>query len=364
MRPSLRRAATWIAAPTLAISACSSGEQESNPGNTDNGAATAGATSPQDQDPTTETSAVEVALPDPPGQLVDVDGHQMHLFCAGEGSPTVLLEAGGGGFSLGFSALQEELSDTTRVCSYDRSGLGWSDQGPEPRTGTQIVSELEALLDIAQEPGPYVLAGHSLGGPLILIFAQQNPQDVAGVVLIDASHPKQEEALAGQFPQIDAAYREFEAQREEIGAQVTAGELDVGDMIPLTPPALPLRAREQMAALILQPRTWQTFKAEDAAFTQTLAQVAGEGSLGDIPLVVLVAGLGLDGEMPAAVQQRFGVTDEDVDRYDAIWRNLQEDYLTLSTNSRLMVAKGSSHYIHYDEEEVVVDAIESLLATG
>src|ERR671910_3824594 len=109
------------------------------------------------------TERAERAYP-PPGEMVDVGGHSLHINCVGRGSPTVVLDAGSGGFSAHWVRVQREVSGTTGVCSYDRAGLGWSEMGPEPRDAKQISSELHALLTKAGIEGPYVLVGHSLGG--------------------------------------------------------------------------------------------------------------------------------------------------------------------------------------------------------
>ena len=100
----------------------------------------------------------------PPGTLVDVGGFRLHINCVGTGSPTVVLDAGLGGSSLDWSLVQPELGRSTRVCAYDRAGMGWSDPGPQPRTPGQIARELHTLLTNAGIAGPYVLVGHSLAG--------------------------------------------------------------------------------------------------------------------------------------------------------------------------------------------------------
>lgn len=275
----------------------------------------------------------------------------------------MLFEAGLGDYSLIFWRVQEELSATTRVCTYDRAGLGWSEPRPEPRTAEQMVVELEALLEAADEPGPYVLAGHSLGGLVVLLFADESPDEVAGVVLIDASHPRQEEEYAGKFPELEAAEEAFMAQRDAFAARAEAGELEPRDTFPMTPLGPPLTVRKQMAALEVRPHTWQTMIAEGDAIPQTLTQASGAGSLGDIPLIVLAAGLGLEEELSAYDRHEFGITSEVVDRSDAIWRSLQEDHVSRSTNGRLVVAENSTHYIHLDEPEVVIEAIQSLIGS-
>lgn len=124
----------------------------------------------------------------PPGQLVDVGEHKMHIHCTGEGSPTLVMDIGIGWFSLIWSFVQPEVAKFTRVCTYDRAGYAWSDPNPTPRTSQQLVQELHTLLTNAGIEGPYVLVGHSLGGLNVRLFASQYPSEVVGIVLVDAVH--------------------------------------------------------------------------------------------------------------------------------------------------------------------------------
>ena len=127
----------------------------------------------------------------PPGELVDIGGYRLHINCTGSGSPTVVIDAGWGDWSTAWGFVQPEVAKTTRVCTYDRAGTGWSDAGPLPRDATQFAKELHTLLQNAHIPGPYVLAGHSLGGLPVRVFAGTYPAEVAGVVLIDSMTPQQ-----------------------------------------------------------------------------------------------------------------------------------------------------------------------------
>jgi hypothetical protein len=132
----------------------------------------------------------------PPGQLVDVGGHRLHPHCVGQGSPAVVLDAGLGGFSLDWDAVLPEIATSTRVCAYDRAGLGWSEPGPSPRSPQQFASELYDLLTNAGVTGPYVLVAHSISGKTARLFASQHPTEVAGMVLIDARHESVDEHLS------------------------------------------------------------------------------------------------------------------------------------------------------------------------
>ena len=124
-----------------------------------------------------------------PGQLIDVGGHRLHLNCTGSGSPTVVLEPGGGEMSSNLGWIAPAVARDTRVCVYDRAGRGWSEPADTPQDATQIATDLHTLLQRAHVPGPYVLAGHSFGGLYVLTFAARYPDEVAGMVLIDSTAP-------------------------------------------------------------------------------------------------------------------------------------------------------------------------------
>jgi pimeloyl-ACP methyl ester carboxylesterase len=127
----------------------------------------------------------------PPGRLIDIGTHRLHLLESGSANngPTIVLEAGLMSTVLSWTGLQRELSKRYRVVSYDRAGLGWSDLGPMPRTAERIVEELQTLLDRAGVPGPYILVGHSFGGLTMPLFAARLSEKVAGVVLVDPVAP-------------------------------------------------------------------------------------------------------------------------------------------------------------------------------
>lgn len=375
MGPSVRVAVAWATATALVLVGCSEDDDPS----TSPDAATQTRAEPSshgstsaappdgdegaDDDFTTETVPPHLAMPEPPGELIDVDGHLMHLYCTGEGDPTVLLEAGLGESSLMFRPFQEEVEAMTRVCAYDRAGHGWSEPGPGQRTGERIVGELESLVQAAGEPGPYVLVGHSFGGLIMLMFAEANPEDVAGVVLIDTPHPDHEEAFA-ELPAVAAMEEDYFAEREAIAERIEAGEVSAKELVPLAPLTLPPQLRYQWAALHAEGHDLRTTLAEGEAWEETLSQVGGEGSLGDTPLIVLAPGIGMGDGLPARVRTEYDIAPEDSNRFDAIWRSLQEDHVNQSTNGRLVVAQDSYGYIHDEEPDVVLEAIQSVTGTN
>jgi len=279
----------------------------------------------------------------PPGRLVDVGGYRLHIHCVGQGSPTVVLASGAGGFSAEWGLVQPELAQTTRVCATDRAGLGWSEPGPGARPPAQIADELHTLLVNAGEPGPYVLMAHSAGGKHVRLFAQRHPQDTAGIVLID---PRSE--------YVDDHMTAAEADAERAGAeqfqQMLAGMRRVG-LLRLTwavlwPSALPVTAklpyelRETIGVFESRPGYIATAQAENASAAADNDLLRGV-ALGDTPLVVLGAGTSVE--------------------HTPHWRASLEYQAGLSTNSRLSIIPGSDHSIHWEDPALVVSAVRDVV---
>jgi pimeloyl-ACP methyl ester carboxylesterase len=139
-----------------------------------------------------------IGEPAPRGKLVDLGGHKLHVNCTGKGSPTVVIENGLGDISANWSLVQSRVSAFTRICTYDRAGYGFSDPGPKPRTFSQINLELHDALNKLGEQGPFVLVGHSFGGPVVRNFAASYPQQVAGMVQVDAALEGQRVGIGGK----------------------------------------------------------------------------------------------------------------------------------------------------------------------
>ena len=261
------------------------------------------------------TQRAERAYP-PPGKMVDVGGHSLHINCVGRGSPTVILDGGTGEMSANWVLVQREVSDTTRVCAYDRAGMGWSEMGPEPRDATQITGELHSMLEGAGIEGPYVMVGHSFGGLYAQTYAARYPKEVAGVALIESSHPE-------QFSYRRATRDSYEPQKQifavsSLLARIGAVRL-LYELFP-APPDLPQRQRAQIDALSPSTRQVSTTALELRATPQTATQARSLRSLGDKPLAVISAGT-----------------------QESEWLDLQDDLATLSSNSTHRVVEGATH---------------------
>ncbi|KAA6464737.1 alpha/beta hydrolase [Acidobacteria bacterium AB60] len=256
----------------------------------------------------------EPVPPKPPGKLVSLGGHKLHVHCTGRGVPAVVVESGLGDFSFDWILVQEQVSRFTRICTYDRAGYAWSEPGPRPRTFDQLNLELhDALLKLGKR-GPYVLVGHSYGGPVARNFALTYPHLVAGLVFVDSA---------------------FEGERIPIGGGKTLrlGDGAKGVAIPspretVTEPDRPTMRAEDLPPEVksLDPmfkalppaeqklQVWAqqlpgVYGAEGSEtewsadyFTRWLAK-SQAGALGKIPVVVLTraeSGYGNDLEIPAA----------------------------------------------------------------
>jgi pimeloyl-ACP methyl ester carboxylesterase len=258
-----------------------------------------------------------------PGQLVDVGGYRLHLYCTGttiKGSPTVILEQGGGGMALAWFLVQPEVAKTTRVCAYDRAGLGWSEPGPQPRNGQAIARDLHTLLNTADIPGPYVLAGHSYGGLFVRAYAVQYPSDVAGLVLLDAAHADQ----WTRTPQGQATYKSDSQnyERARYGARLGLFRL-VSLPFATPPPALSAQQQAEYRALTDPTQYWDSVEAESRAIGETMALVH-DARLGDLPVMVVTAGNNLT-------------------NLEGQWAIYQRELAALSTNSAHVVVESADH---------------------
>ena len=220
----------------------------------------------------------------PEGSLVDVGGYTLHLHCTGRGSPTVVLEAGAGAPSPIWGWVQPAVAEQTRVCSYDRAGLGWSDAGPDPRDAASIARELHTLLLRAGETGPFVLAGHSLGGQYALMFAELYAEDTAGLVLIEAQHPD----TLFRTPEAQDAAR---AQQHQVNLFVVLSHLGIVRLFSMAPADQRLPAASQAALNQAVDRTdlVTALRDEQLAVPTNREQLQVGGALGSLPVRVVSA---------------------------------------------------------------------------
>lgn len=276
-----------------------------------------------------------------PGRLIDIGGRKLHLLCSGTGSPTVILMAGGGAFSIDWALVQPRVADGTRVCSYDRAGLAWSDSGPADETVEQTVADLHALLMTAGEKGPYLLVGASIGGIFIRAYQHGFPDEVAGLVFTNSSN------------QVGTSVK------GKVSLIWDLTEEEVRSVFPLPPSKGPAPAREgepfdrlspelQAVRLWLDVRLWEKPRAGPDSLLSWRKEFLREFEetdaglpfpLGEVPVIVVSSG-------PVASESERQSRNGAAARLDF-----------LSSNSVHITATGSGHEIHLYQPDVVVQAV-------
>jgi pimeloyl-ACP methyl ester carboxylesterase len=231
------------------------------------------------------------------GQLIDVGGHRLHLNCTGSGSPTVVLQPGGGEMSSNMGWIAPAVARNTRVCVYDRAGRAWSESADTPQDGLQIAADLHTLLQRGGVPGPYVLAGHSFGGLYVLSYAARYPGEVAGMVLIDCTDFKSTQA-ARTSSSVAGSYNVLRrvSALASIWSRIGLARL----YAPLEGGRLPPRSGGEVRANIAAATGLSSTIEEYVQANASGEEAAGLRDFNDKPLVVLTAGVGNDAKHSAA----------------------------------------------------------------
>ncbi len=258
---------------------------------------------------------------------VDVGDYELYYICVGEGSPTVILEAGSGNDISVWDLVMLYYQKYTRICAYDRANLGKSDHASTPRTYDDMTRDLHALLQIVPIEGPYVLAGYSMGGNLVRLYAGQYPEDVVGVVLVDSFHPDAGIRLASILPPAKPGEDEGLAVWREYAqwAQTSAGN--------------------------------SKFDPEDVNNAVSMEQAKAVESLGDMPLAVISRNPDNPDIMPGLPP----LPDEINIKVMQLWQDLQTEMEGLSSNSTRYIAVHSNHGVPYYEPRLVVEAIRHVV---
>jgi pimeloyl-ACP methyl ester carboxylesterase len=285
-----------------------------------------------------------------PGKLIDVGGRKLHLFCSGKGSPTIILEAGGGAFAIDWFLVQSGIESTTRVCSYDRAGLGWSDPGPADETVEQTIRDLHQLILAAGEKKPYILVGASIGGIFIQAYQQVYPDEVAGLVFSNSSN------------RVGLVVKEktdllWNLSEDEIKSIYPMPPSSNGSKKPsvVTEPFNRLPAQQQAMRLWLTILLWKKWNSTTTGpeamlswrkeflreFEQT--EAGKKPPLGRLPVLVL------SGD-PAANDSVLKTRDAAGDRLDF-----------LSANTMHITAVDAGHEIHLYQPNVVIDGLKRIV---
>jgi pimeloyl-ACP methyl ester carboxylesterase len=276
-----------------------------------------------------------------PGKLVDVGGFRMHIQASGKGSPTVVLDSGSGGTSLDWGNIQAELAKTYRVCSYDRAGHGWSDAGRHAHNMANIAQDLDALLRISHEHGPYVLVGHSLGGLYANYFARRYPDQVAGMVLVDAAPPEIYDELPVKF------YLESQRMLQRRYLAALFGLMRLGVL--REDPESETELDRMRSILLLRPGFWrESLKQNRNLGPGVIRTVESAGLFPDIPLVVITPAKAawLDSIRPGLSQK---------------WLEGQQRLSESSPKGRLVVVENAGHDLLTGAPKVIIDAVREVI---
>jgi pimeloyl-ACP methyl ester carboxylesterase len=287
----------------------------------------------------------------PPGQLIDVGGYRIHLYSQGENhdNSTVVLIGCGGCTSANWGWVQPEVARFTRVVAFDRAGFGWSEPGPEPRDAAQNARELHLALERAGIPGPYVLVGHSYGGPVARVYASQYASDVAGMVLLDPRSPDRD----ARFPaEVHAAEQSEQRLIAMLGWMACLGLLRLTPLGQEQARDLPPNQQAAYAATYNTVQYWDSIRAQGAAIGRTDEQARAVRSLGAMPLIVLSADTAWlsPGAPPDATRR--------------VYTELNIEQAALSSNSLHQVVEGTTHTSLVNDQQhaqATIDAIRQVI---
>lgn len=278
----------------------------------------------------------------PEGAFIDVGGHRIHFLRKGSGGPTVVFESGlDTSGHLPWYKVETEVSRFSTTVSYDRAGVLWSDRGNHLKTAEAMSEDLAALLENGEFPKPYILVGHSLAGITLRPFIIKNADDIAGIVLVDASHPDQMNRLPAEVNQRQAKWL--------VNIARSFGVLRF--MTPSTFANTDAEDRINTVGMPLMHKSIGSFD-EFENFELLANEVIQISSFGNIPVVVIT------GASPTRNNTAPEELREDITR---VWSALQADQLNLSTDSQQILATESGHYVQLDEPEIVIRAIRDLI---
>jgi pimeloyl-ACP methyl ester carboxylesterase len=284
-----------------------------------------------------------------PGELVSFDENVFHLFCMGQGSPVVFVENGLTAAYVDWHSVFEGVSKETRICTYDRLGLGWSSANDKPTTSEQVVVHLNRLIQIAGIDEPLLLVGFSAGGIYAREYYRRYPEKIAGMILVDSAHEQQADRM--EFVRRDLSLIKLCNAVSWTGATRLLGVID-GFIDPtLSESRWQEESRLYNRTGFCKGMVYQVEGMESELLSNKTPQVMGE-----TPLTVISAGKTLREQIPEAeLPESFFFEHSDV------WPKLQKELASLSRNSRYVVAEGSGHAVHIEKPKIVIDEILRML---
>jgi pimeloyl-ACP methyl ester carboxylesterase len=287
-----------------------------------------------------------------PGKLVDIGGRRIEIDCRGSGSPTVILESGlDMNGPLSWALVHDSIAATTRTCGYSRAGVMWSDDKSGPHNAVTIAADLKATLEASHEQGPYVMVGHSLGGPYIMTFTKRYPAEVAGLVFVDASHPEQVQrfkALPSAATNPSLMPYKVAAAFAWTGLIRAAMPRDRGNKIPK-----PVQAAMNAYA----PTSLGPMLAESDGMTATMEEAGTFRQLGDRPVVVLTAMAPMDTNAMKTLKMDSAAAAQ----FQGLWKTMHDDEASWSSRSEHILVPDATHYIQVDRPDIVIAAVRRVV---
>ncbi|WHY87268.1 alpha/beta hydrolase [Neobacillus novalis] len=298
----------------------------------------------------------------PPGTIINIGTHCLHMISGGAecSLPTIVFEHGAGGSALMWSLVYPEIAKLTRVVVYDRAGYGWSEAGPLPRTNEKCVEELHELLVQARIDGPIILVGHSYGGINARLYANRYPNQVRGMVLVDATH---EDELTDRFPREHHKGQEMGAKMMRVFTFLSKigilRALAACKMVPGFSKAIggcPPEVQKMLWKKSFQTSALTAAGSEFAHLRLGYELVRKAPDLGELPLTVIAAGI-VDQFAP-------GTSKEVQGKIKQALRDAASDTSDLSKNGKLVVAENSSHNVHLEQPDIVINAIKEMVTAN
>jgi pimeloyl-ACP methyl ester carboxylesterase len=286
------------------------------------------------------------------GRLIDIGGRHMQIDCRGNGAPTVVFESGLDTMgSLSWSAVHDAVAATTRACAYSRAGIMWSEPRTDKFEPDSEARDLHTLLLAAGEMPPFVMVGHSLGGPYIMNFTRLYPQEVAGLVFVDASHPDQVERMK------PIVGKKMESGQGLMKAASALSWTGIPRLVAAHTENSTFPARAKLTDDAYISRSLGSALQEMESLDATFAAAGQLRQLGSRPVVVLTA----TKPFPADMLTKVKMTPEQGRQVQAVWKELHDEEASWSHHTRHELVPDATHYIQFDRPDVVIAAVREVV---